>query len=88
MKKTKAVDKQKELLELGTKLQQFYDSGYVSKKQSLIFSFLKGLVGGFGAFLGGTILIALLLWILSLFKSVPLLNHVIQSIQMTLHRTK
>lgn len=60
--------------ELGKKLIAFYESGYVDKKQAIGFSFLKGVAGGFGAFLGGTILIALLLWILSLFDQVPLID--------------
>lgn len=64
----------KQYEELGKKLVAFYESGYVDKKQAISFSFLKGLAGGFGAFLGGTILIALLLWILSLFDSVPLID--------------
>lgn len=62
--------------ELGKKLVAFYESGYVNKKQALSFSFLKGLLGGFGAFLGGTILIGLLLWVLSLFDQVPFVDAV------------
>lgn len=60
--------------ELGKKLVTFYETGYVDKKQALTFSFLKGVAAGFGAFLGGTILIALLLWILSLVDQVPFVD--------------
>jgi hypothetical protein len=70
----KMTDKQYE--DLGKKLMAFYESGYVNKKQALSWSFLKGLAGGFGAFLGGTILIGLLLWILSLFDQVPFIDAV------------
>lgn len=66
----------KQYQDLGKKLVDFYETGYVDKKQALSFSFLEGLAGGFGAFLGGTILIALLLWILSLFDQVPLVDTV------------
>jgi hypothetical protein len=65
-------DKQYE--ELGKKLVSFYETGYVNKKQALKYSFLKGVAGGFGAFLGGTLLIALLLWILSLFDQIPFID--------------
>lgn len=68
------TDKQYE--ELGKKLMAFYEAGYVNKKQALSWSFLKGLAGGFGAFLGGTILIGLLLWFLSLFDQVPFIEGV------------
>lgn len=66
--------------ELGKKLMDFYESGYVNKKQALSWAFLKGLVGGFGAFLGGTILIGLLIWILSLFDQVPFIDAVRQTL--------
>lgn len=65
----KLTDKQYQ--ELGQKLVSFYETGYVNKKQAISFSFLKGLAAGFGAFLGGTILIGLLLWFLSLFDQIP-----------------
>ena len=60
--------------ELGKKLVAFYETGYVDKKQAVSFSFLKGLAAGFGAFLGGTILIGLLLWFLSLFDQIPFID--------------
>lgn len=63
-----------EYLELGKKLVSFYETGYVNKKQALSFSFLKGLATGFGAFLGGTIVIAVLLWILSLLDPLPFVD--------------
>lgn len=66
--------------ELGKKLMDFYESGYVNKKQALSWAFLKGLVGGFGAFLGGTILIGLLIWVLSLFDQVPFIDAVRQTL--------
>lgn len=59
----------KELLELGKKLTNFYETGYVNKKEAFTWSFLKGLAAGFGAFLGGTLVIGLLIWILSFFDN-------------------
>ncbi len=82
--KTKLKDS--ELLELGKKLQQFYETDYVNKKQALTFSFYKGLAGGAGAFLGGTIVIALLLWVLSFFNQVPFIGHIIDSVRQNLHK--
>lgn len=68
----KLSDKQYEVL--GKKLVSFYELGYINKKQALLFSFLKGVAGGLGAFLGGTIVIGLLLWALSLFDQVPFID--------------
>ena len=76
----------KELLELGKKLQDFLDTGYVNRKQSLWFSFLKGIAGGFGAFLGGTIVVVLLLWFLSFFKEVPLLGPLTDRVRQTIQQ--
>jgi uncharacterized protein DUF5665 len=78
--------KEAELLQLGQKLQNFYNSGYVNKKQAILFSFYKGLASGLGAFLGGTIVIALLLWILSFFSQVPFAPHLITTIRQELHK--
>lgn len=75
---------QKELLELGRKLEQFYNLGYVNRKQALLFSLYKGIATGLGVFVGGTILIALLVWILGLFGEVPLLGHFVDSLNKSL----
>ena len=70
----------KEYEELGKKLIDFYESGYVNKKQALSWTFLKGVAAGLGAFLGGTIVIGLLLWVLSLFDQVPFIDSVRDSL--------
>lgn len=76
----------KELMDLGQKLKDLYETGYVERKQALWFSFLKGVAGGFGAFLGGTILIGLLLGVLSLFTEIPFLGHLVESFRHTLEK--
>ena len=48
--------------------------GYVSKKQALWFSFLKGIAAGSGAFIGGTVVIGIVIWILSYFSGVPIID--------------
>jgi hypothetical protein len=75
---------EKELLDLGKKLEVFYRTGYISKKKSLYFAFLQGLMSGLGAVVGGTIVIALILWLLSFFKQVPLIGPVSDNINHTL----
>jgi hypothetical protein len=75
-----------QLMELGRMLQEFYDAGYVNRNRALVFSFLKGMASGLGAFLGGTIVIVLLLWILSLFDQLPFLGPIAESINEALTR--
>lgn len=82
---TKKIDSiEQEQLELGKKLQQFYNLGYVNKKQALLFTFYKGIASGFGVIIGGTIVIALLVWILSQFGQVPGIGHFVNTIQQTI----
>ena len=74
-------DKQKEQQELGAAVQMFLESGYYTKRRLFIFSFLKGIATGVGGVIGATVVIALLLWILSLFSEVPFINHFTDQIQ-------
>ncbi len=76
----------KELLELGGKLRDFYEHGYINKKQAVFYSFMKGVAGGAGAFVGGTLVIALVVWMLSLFDQVPLVGRVFEALQKALQR--
>jgi hypothetical protein len=86
MKKNKSKNSDKELQELGQKLREVIEVGYVNRKQALWFSFLKGMATGFGAFLGGTILIGLLLGLLSLFTEIPLIGQVIENFRNSLDK--
>lgn len=89
MPKSKTTDdKDQKYLELGKKLQTFYELGYIDKKQTLWFSFLKGLVTGAGAFVGGTLVIALIIWILSLVGTVPLVGPLVDNVSHTLNNRK
>lgn len=78
----------KELIELGSKLQDFYETGYINKKQALTFSLLKGMATGVGAFLGGTLVIALLLGLLSLFTDVPVVGRLFEMLNEVLKKSK
>ena len=79
---------EKQQLELGKKLQQFYNLGYINKKQTVLFTFYKGLASGFGAIIGGTIIVALLLWVLSRFGQVPLIGHFTNSIRQAINANR
>jgi hypothetical protein len=61
-------------IEFAKNIEHFYEAGFAKRRQILLFAFLKGVATGFGIFLGGTILIALLLWALGQLGHVPLIG--------------
>lgn len=76
----------KEYENLGRTVAAIYETGYLDKKQALKMSFLKGLASGLGGIIGATIVVAILLWILSLFGQVPLIGHFVESVKNTLQK--
>lgn len=80
----KSKNPQQAYEELGRMLVNIYESGYIDKNKSYKMSFIKGLLSGFGGVLGATILVGLLIWILTLFSNVPLLNRVVENVRQTL----
>jgi len=56
-------------------------SGYVNKKKLYIENFVRGIFFSLGSVLGATVVVALLLWVLSVFNTAPIIGHFIQSIQ-------
>jgi len=51
-------------------------------------NFIRGIFFGFGSVLGGTVVIALLAWMLSLFVDIPGIGNSIQDIQQTIQRDR
>lgn len=65
-----------------------YEAVNPNWRKLLTFSFLKGLATGLGVFLGGTIVVALLLWILSGLGQLPFLDKITDSASQTLEQTR
>lgn len=78
---TKKPPKNKELEQAGRLLAFIYESGFLSYKRMVALSFVRGLVSGIGGFIGATIGISILLWLLSIFTDVPLLGSIIDAIK-------
>ena len=83
MKADKTTVKEDELMELGESLQRFYELGYTNEKEALKFSFLKGIAQGFGIFIGGTVVVAVVLWLLGSFTELPLIGPASEAIKRT-----
>jgi len=75
----------KDYEQLGRMLDNIYQSGYIDRNQMYKTSFIKGVVAGFGGVIGATVVVGLLLWILSLFSDLPLVDTIRETIQSGKH---
>lgn len=73
---------------LGKMLVSIYETGYINANQSYKSSFLKGVASGIGGVLGATLVIGALAWSLSLFKHVPLLGPITDTVKTTIQENK
>ncbi len=73
----------KDYEELGRRLENIYLTGYISRGEMMKMSFLKGVATGFGGVIGATIVVALLLWILSLLDSIPFVGPIFETFEDT-----
>lgn len=80
---TKTIDKKRgdEYEVVGKLVVDLYDAVNPAKATLYKTAFLKGVLSGVGGVIGATVVIALLLWVLSLFNSVPFVNNVTNSIE-------
>ncbi len=62
-------------------LEYLLAAGYVSKKRLYIENFVRGIFFSVGSVLGATIVIALLLWLLSLFSNLPFIGEIVRNAQ-------
>lgn len=74
----------KDYEQLGRMIETIFQTEYLERKQMYKMSFLKGLVTGLGGVLGATIVVALLLWILSVFNHVPFVGPIFDNVQDTI----
>lgn len=59
---------------------------YVDRKSYYLHNFLRGVVVGAGTVIGATVLIALLLWILSIFDTVPFIGPFVNHTRTTIEQ--
>lgn len=78
----------KKRVEFAKQVEYMYEAANPRWRRVLTLALLKGIATGFGIFLGGTILVALLLWILSGLGHVPFLNEITESAKDTLEQSQ
>jgi hypothetical protein len=80
-KKTRPKLSSKDYEKLGRSLESVVESGYINKWRLYRMSFTRGIFVGLGTVLGGTILVAFILWILTIFTEIPFLGDVADKIR-------
>lgn len=66
---------------IGKMVESIYESGYADRNKTYKMSFLKGVLGGFGGVVGATLVVAIVLWILSLLSDIPLVENLRNTLQ-------
>jgi len=84
--KKEFTDKQR--VEFAKQVEYFYEANHPSWRRVFVFSFMKGIATGLGVFLGGTIVVGALLWVLTGLGHVPYLRNVVHSVQNSLEQKK
>jgi Domain of unknown function (DUF5665) len=67
----------RELEKLGEHVRNMFELGYTNPKRVLWFSFIKGIVSGVGVFLGSTVVITIVWWLLSIFTNIPFVDRLV-----------
>jgi hypothetical protein len=79
MKKPKLIDNS-EYEKLGREIATVLEIGAPNRKRMMINAFWRGVASGFGAVIGGTIVVALIAWLLGLLQHIPLLGAAVETI--------
>ena len=83
----KVIDKTKEDNERGARhdlIEELFYDFHQSRKPDYLTNFIRGLFFGFGSVLGGTILVAISVWILSQFVDWPGIGDSLEGVRDTL----
>lgn len=71
-----------------TMLEELFNDFYTNRKQIYKINFLRGIFFGLGSALGGTLVIALIIWIISLFTNFPIVGQYFEQTKDSLNTTK
>lgn len=78
----------RERIDFAKQLEYFYEVSHADLKKILTFSFLKGVATGVGVFIGGTIVVGLLLWVLSQFNGLPFIGDISKAAEQSVEEHK
>lgn len=68
-------------------LEELFQDMYQHRWQIYRMNFIRGLLFGFGGVIGGTIVVALVLWVLSWFDQLPFISNITEAARQSLQQT-
>jgi hypothetical protein len=69
-------------------LEDLFEDYYQRRREIYFMNLIRGIFFGFGGVIGGTIVVALLLWLLSVLQYVPFLDGITDAAQQTLQNSR
>lgn len=69
-------------------LESLFEDYYAHRYKVYWMNLVRGIWFGFGSIIGGTIVVALLLWVMSFLNEVPFVGHFVQSFQNSMQRVQ
>jgi uncharacterized membrane protein len=67
-------------------LEDFFEDYYKRRRQIYAMNLVRGIFFGFGGVIGGTIVVALLLWLLSVLHYIPFINDIYDAAKQSLQK--
>ena len=86
MAKTKKATKKlsvRDYEKLGRTMESIFEGGYINHSRVYKINFIRGLFFGLGSVLGGTLIIALVAWVLSFFTELPIIGNFVETLRET-----
>lgn len=68
-------------------LDELFEDLYNDRRRIYKMNFVRGILFGLGSAIGGTIAIALIVWLLSVFVNLPLLGQLFENAQQSIEQT-
>ncbi len=69
-------------------LEDLFEDYYKNRHRIYTMNLVRGIFFGFGGVIGGTLVVALLLWILSIFHYIPFLSDIVDAVKSTIEAGK
>jgi hypothetical protein len=69
-------------------LEDLFEDYYKNRHRLYVMNLIKGMYFGFGTALGGTLVVALVLWALSFFHYIPFLDGIVKAVENSLQQPR